>query len=73
MSYVTNKTMSINVYDNIITTNKTQATLEMAPKLGEIDFEKLDTTQLLTLYKRTLNLHNRELKSYAKLLGKLKR
>ena len=48
-------------------------TPEMEPRLGGVDFEKLDTDQRLKLYKKTLNLHNRELKGYAKLLGKMQR
>ena len=40
---------------------------------GVIDFEKLDTDQRLKVYKKSLNLLNRELRSSAKLLGKMQR
>jgi hypothetical protein len=48
-------------------------TAEMEPRLGEVDFEKLDTDQLHKLYKTSVNSLGRELKGYAKLLGKMQR
>ena len=46
---------------------------EIEPKLGKIDFEKLNTDQRLKLYNKSVNRLGRQLRSSAKLIGKIER